>query len=158
MKKIITFAAALLLSASALFAQTAIEKFTKDNFVAIGAQAGYAYRGITLGGHLDFNAGHVRGRAGIDTYWGNHFTIGTDIAFHYLFNLVEGLSVYPIGGLNLEYCGAMLSPWHLGLDFGGGIEYDFGNGWAIFADAKYTIRLAGHDNYYRSYFGFTKAF
>lgn len=159
MKKILTLTSAIILSISALFAQNAVEKFTKDNFMGIGAQAGYSYQGATIGGHLDFNAGQVRGRFGIDTFFGPHFTIGTNIAFHYLFNLpVEGLSIYPIGGFNFEYCGAYTHPWHLGLDLGAGVEYDFGNGWAIFVDGKYDIRLAGQINSYRSYFGFTKAF
>ncbi|MCK9625961.1 MAG: hypothetical protein M0R23_05815 [Bacteroidales bacterium] len=162
MKKILLLLAVLLINVSALSAQTKVEQIAKDNFGAWGAHIGYTGWGTALGVHGDFVFNQFRGRAGADLIFGySHFGLGLNVDMHYVFELpVEGLAIYPIAGLNAVIGGYHYdyAAFHFGVNIGAGIEYDFGNGWMIYADGKYDLNIVGYPGYYRSYFGFSKKF
>jgi opacity protein-like surface antigen len=165
MKKIIILLAVALIGASSISAQTTVQgqKVHKapTTFGAVGAHIGYAHWGTTLGLHGDFNANNFRGRAGFDLFFhpydnSFHTYLGADVGFHYLINLIDGLNIYPIIGVGTGF--GRYVDFHLGIDFGAGIEYNFSNGWGVFVDGKYNLRLIGDDVPYRSYIGVTKRF
>jgi opacity protein-like surface antigen len=170
MKKIILLLAVAVISVSSLSAQTTSDQATESDqkihkvsssFGAVGAHIGYAFWGPTVGLHGDFNANNFRGRAGFDLFFErvddhNSIHLGADVGFHYLINLIDGLNVYPIIGVNIGF--GKNVDFHVGMDFGAGIEYNFSNGWSLFLDGKYNLRLLGPDIPYRSYIGITKRF
>lgn len=160
MKKIIVLLAVALIGVSSLSAQTTVEgqkvHKTSNKFGAMGGHIGYAFLGPTVGLHGDFCASNFRGRAGFDVFIDKAVCLGFDLGFHYLINLVDGLNIYPIIGASIGF-GNM--DFHLGLDLGAGIEYNFRNGWGIFADGKYNVGFIVFDAApYRSYIGVTKRF
>jgi opacity protein-like surface antigen len=160
MKKIILLLAVAFIGVSSISAQTTVsdQKVHKasSTFGAVGAHIGYAHWGTTLGLHGDFNANNFRGRAGFDVFLGENINLGFDLGFHYLINLIDGLNVYPVIGVNTGF-GENVD-FHLGLDLGAGIEYNFSSGWGVFIDGKYNLRLVGPDVPYRTYVGITKRF
>ncbi|MDD2595033.1 MAG: hypothetical protein PHD11_04365 [Bacteroidales bacterium] len=160
MKKIVLALAIILASTTIMSAQKVHKLNDGGSFGAIGAHIGYVGGwSTTVGLHGDFGANEFRGRLGLDLMVGNDFGIGGNLAFHYLFGIVDGLNIYPIAGVDLSYNNYWSSNnIHFGLDLGAGIEYNFTKEWAIFTDCKYDITLAGHDLPYRAYFGVTRTF
>ncbi len=160
MKKVFISLAVLLSFFYCSSAQTNVEEFARDNFGAWGLQTGYTGWGFALGAHGDFTFDQFRGRASAELLIDRHPGLGASIAAHYLLELpLKGLNIYPIAGVSMALNGNdHEQAFHLGLDFGAGIEYNFASDWAIFLDGKYDMNLIGERMNYRTYIGFSKFF
>lgn len=158
MKKILVLLAAAVLSLGA--ANTANAQKLSDNFCTIGLHTG-AYTGdLGLGLNLDFNAGNWRGRLLLDganlfdeapTYF------APAVDFHYVINLVAGLDIYPIVGVNGYISTAKGDAFNLGLDLGGGLQYRFTDKFSLFAEGKYQYMIINPGKHYQGIFGFAYA-
>lgn len=155
MKKIIAILAVAFITLGA--ASTANAAKLNDRFCTVGLHTGAYQSNLGLGVNFDFNAGNWRGRLMLDgsNLFNDGYTIfAPAVDFHYLLNLVDGLSVYPIVGVNAVLC---KDGFNLGPDLGAGIEYDFGR-FGIFAEGKYQYHLLDtwfKGSHYNAVFGFT---
>lgn len=158
MKKILVILAAAIISLGA--ATTADAQKLSDKFCTVGLHTG-AYTGdFGLGINLDFYAGNWRGRLLLDG--GNFFNNNAKnyvwfkpaVDFHYVINVVGGLNVYPVVGVNAWMTN---NYFNLGLDLGAGIEYCFTDKFSLFAEGKYQYMILDPVKSYNGIVGFAYA-
>lgn len=157
MKKFIAILAVAFITLGAASTANAQSAKLGDNFCTIGLHTG-AYTGdLGLGLNLDFYAGNWRGRLLLDggNFFNDHITFFTPaVDFHYVVNIVGGLNIYPIVGVNSwmykDY-------FNLGVDLGAGLEYCFTNRFSLFAEGKYQYMIIDPCSRYQGIFGFAFA-
>ena len=126
---------------AALMCIVSVSSFAQVNFKSVEAKLNLRGDlgvgvGTTIGlqENLDiapsFNAYFVDG--------GSCYTIDAD--FHYNFDLGNEFHAYPLAGLSLFHAGSNgFGVTKLGVNLGGGLDYDLNYNWTVFGEAKYQF-------------------
>lgn len=141
MKKLVLILAVVILSITSLFAQ-------KDE-KTIGANLNYGGEigSFGLGAKFTYNITDViRLAPSLNYYFRHNYTslFAFDADAHYLFPLEGGMfTAYPLAGItfqswNFDVAGG-LSWTRLGINLGGGIQYDFDSQWRALGELKYSV-------------------
>lgn len=138
--------AGLILVAGAAFAQKGV--------TSIGARLGYGadFEKFSIGAQVRHGfTNELRGAASFDYYFTDKGITVWDINadLHYLFPLDSKFTVYPLVGLSYLHAKVDLgnngsaSDGKLGLNLGGGIDYNFASNLALTGELKYQF-VSGH--------------
>ena len=132
---------------SFVIALISISAFAQSGTKAVGGHLVFAENNKNLGigvkGQYSFT-NHLRGQASFNYYLkSNDVTLwDLNLDAHYLFNVAKKVNVYPLAGVTYSHWShdnLDLSDGNIGINLGGGAEFELNSKWNLGAELKFQI-------------------